>query len=357
MGYENRLKLIGEIEQLRQSKVICYLTSLRPNVNAMISEDAVRVMFDQMLLLADPPVEKLDLFLCSNGGVSTVPWRLIALLREFATKVSVLLPYRAYSAATLIALGADEIVMHPFAEMGPIDPTVANDYNPVDPNGRRVGISVEDVKAFVAFIKSTVGIQQEDQLVKTIQILCEKVHPLALGNVERSLSQSRMVARKILRTHMPEDSSEKIDEIVENLASKLYFHGHPINRKEARQELGLKVLEKPGAQLETALWKLYEDFEQELENQRPLDPMGEICKAAPPPAPNPNVGAYTIPPGTNVPMTIKVAVVESAKRSSIYKQDMRFVLVATGQSGEPMVRQETLAQQWEHSAAPQPPQN
>jgi ClpP class serine protease len=53
-----------------------------------------------------------------------VPWRLISLFREYAAKVAVLLPYRAYSAATLLALGADEIVMHPFAEMGPIDPTV-----------------------------------------------------------------------------------------------------------------------------------------------------------------------------------------------------------------------------------------
>jgi len=33
----------------------------------------------------------------------------------------------------MLALGADEIVMHPFAEMGPIDPTVSNDFNPVDP--------------------------------------------------------------------------------------------------------------------------------------------------------------------------------------------------------------------------------
>ncbi|EQD49447.1 protein containing DUF114, partial [mine drainage metagenome] len=133
MAFEDRIKLIKEIEGLRQSTVICYLTSVRPNVNAQIAEDAVRVMYDQILLLPNRPVEKLDIFLCSNGGAGTVPWRLVSLFREFAKSLSVLLPYRAYSAATLLALGADEIVMHPFAEMGPIDPTVSNEYNPIDP--------------------------------------------------------------------------------------------------------------------------------------------------------------------------------------------------------------------------------
>src|SRR5207249_2408356 len=105
----------------------------------------------------------------------------------------------------------------------------------------RIGISVEDVKAYVNFIKSTVGIHHEDELVQAIRALTDKVHPLALGNVERFLSQSRLVARRLLGTHMGTADPHVIDEIVENMASKLYFHGHPINRKEAKDELKLKV--------------------------------------------------------------------------------------------------------------------
>ena len=171
-------------------------------------------------------------------------------------------PYKAYSAATMLALGADEIVMGPFAEMGPIDPTVTNEYNPVDPaTQQKIGISVEDVKAYVGFVKETVGIRHEDELVKAIEILASKVHPLALGNVERFISQSRLIARKILLTHMSaETSKHEMDEIIETLASKLYFHGHPINRKEAREELKLKVAEKVPPELEAAMWKLYEEL-------------------------------------------------------------------------------------------------
>jgi hypothetical protein len=210
-----------------------------------IAQDNVRVFFEHLLLLPERPVKRLDIFLCSNGGDSVVPWRLISLLREYAEQIGVLIPSRAYSAATMLALGADEIVMHPFAEMGPIDPTVSNDFNPVDPTSQqRVGISVEDVKAYISFVKETVGIRHEDELVKALEILAQKVHPLALGNVERFIAQSRMITRKILLTHMTEEKSKhEIDETIETLASKLYFHGHPINRKEARVELGLKVME------------------------------------------------------------------------------------------------------------------
>jgi hypothetical protein len=50
---------------------------------------------------------------------------------------------------------------------------------PTDPveqgTGRRLGIRVEDVKAYVSFIKSTVGITHEDELVKTIEVLADGI--------------------------------------------------------------------------------------------------------------------------------------------------------------------------------------
>ena len=42
MAFADRLEINAEIERIRQSKVVCYLTSLRPNLNAAMGEDAVR---------------------------------------------------------------------------------------------------------------------------------------------------------------------------------------------------------------------------------------------------------------------------------------------------------------------------
>jgi hypothetical protein len=355
MSFQDRIEIIKEIEKLRESKVVCYLTSLRPNLAASMSEDVVRIFFDHLLLLQERPVPKLDIFLCSNGGSGALPWRLVSLFREFSQKIGVLIPFRAYSAATMVALGADEIVMHPFAEMGPIDPTVSNDFNPVDPQThQRVGISVEDVKAYVSFIKESIGIRHEDELIKAVEILANKVHPLALGNVERFISQSRMIARKILLTHMVESDHHKIDEVVETLASKLYFHGHPINRREAKQELGLKVADNPSPQLETAMWKLYEDFEIELKNREVFDPMSELFAASGPIVPPPAGQACIVAPGLNVTTDNTFAIVESARLSSAYKAQRRFVVAGNGPTMEPLVRSETLSQGWIHQQAPAP---
>ncbi|MBO6726588.1 MAG: hypothetical protein JJ911_13090 [Rhizobiaceae bacterium] len=356
MAYKQRIEIIKEIEKLRGSHVICYLTSVRQNIGARIAQDAVRVFFDHLRYFPERPVKKIDIFICSNGGDGTVPWRIISLLREFGATIGAILPYRAYSAATMLALGADEIVMHPFAEMGPIDPTVTNDYNPIDPQtNQKVGISVEDVKAYISFIKDTVGIRHEDELIRAVEILSEKVHPLALGNVERFIAQSRMITRKILLTHMSDESSKhKIDEIIETLASKLYFHGHPINRKEAR-DLGLQVAENPQPELEELIWKLYIDFEKELKNSEPYNPVGQLFSAAPAPVPlnpaNQQQPTPAIPAGTSVEHNLRLAIVETSKLTSAFDVKKRLVVVGHQNLFEPIVREEHLSQGWNQRRA------
>ncbi len=347
MSLAERDALIKRIEELRGSHLICFLTSLRPNVPSQIAEDSVRVFYDHLLLLPSRPVDKLDIFLCSNGGSGTVPWRMVSLFREFAKSFCVLVPYRAYSAASLLALGADEIVMHPFGELGPIDPTVSNEFNPMEQGtGRRLGISVEDVKAYVDFIKSTVGITHEDELIKAIEILARKVHPLALGNVERFLSQSRMIARKILRTHMKEADEYTINEIVENMASKLYFHGHPINRREAKDDLRLKVNSELTPELEAAMWDLYKKYEEEFQNLDTFNPAGDLAQAlTPTPTPQP----------TSLPQKeyeLLHAMVESTRLSSKMTTKRRFTLLGFQQPGQPAIREDILSQGWNHSQVP-----
>lgn len=347
MAFEHRISLIKKIQELRGSTVICYLTSLRPNAPAQMADDSVRVVFDHLLKFQQRPIDKLDIFLVSNGGSGTVPWRLVSVFREFSKSFSVLVPYRAYSAASLLALGADEIVMHPFGELGPIDPTVSNDYNPVEQGtGRRIGISVEDVRAYVNFVKS-VGISHEDELVKTIEILANKVHPLALGNVERFLAQSRMIATKIMRTHMRNADDHTIKDIVENMASKLYFHGHPINRREAKEDLKLKVNSDLPPELETAMWNLYLDYEAEFENLSVFNPHAELSAM---PDPQPAAQGQPAPPKVKN-FDLIHAMVESLPLSSKHITRRRYQVLPSPQ-GQVMIQEEILSQAWSHSPAP-----
>ncbi len=313
MGKPRRLKLIQQLEKARNSRLIAYVTSTRPNLNVSMAMDCVRRIYEHIKTFStSEPIPRIDLFLHSNGGEGTVPWRLVTLLREHAQEFNVLVPHKAYSAATLTALGADHIVMHPMGMLGPTDPTVTNLFNPQDPTNptRRLGISVEDVTAYIALIREDAQIQHEEEVVQAFNKLADKVHPLALGNVKRSLSQSRMMAKKLLALHMDTvEDDHHIDEIVDNLTSKLFYHGHPINRKEAKHQLQLNTIDFPPPAVTKYMWQLYLEYEKEMRMEDPFNFTSEFMTAFPTLAPD--------KPETTAPATAKLVYVESTARTDL----------------------------------------
>jgi hypothetical protein len=123
MARKARLDLIREIEQKRGSKVFTYVTCGRPGLIVPIEPGALPVIERHVRSLSARRTRSLDLFLYSRGGDSNFPWSLVSLIRAYMGRrpFNVLVPFRAHSAATVVALGADEIVMTRAAELGPID--------------------------------------------------------------------------------------------------------------------------------------------------------------------------------------------------------------------------------------------
>ena len=93
---EVRQQLIKEIEEIRGSRVLAYITGDRPGIPGQIGEDAVRHVVEHLRQFGY--VEKLDLFLYSRGGGMDVPWHLVSAFRSLSKEWSVLVPFRAHSA-------------------------------------------------------------------------------------------------------------------------------------------------------------------------------------------------------------------------------------------------------------------
>lgn len=283
MTKEKRYELIQSIEKAIDAHLISYVMLTRPGLGTPMAMDSIRFIYEHLRKIKTPKEQtKVALFLHSNGGDGIVPWKLVTLIREYCSEFIVIIPHSAFSAATLTALGANSIIMHPMGMLGPTDPTVTNEFNPQNPRNPQalLGISVEDVAAYISFIKEDVGIRHEDELVKAVNILAEKVHPLALGNVKRFQSQSRMLAKKLMFLHEKKDDAHKVDEIVENLTSKLFFHGHPINRTEAK-EIGFDNITIPSSELENLIWSLYCEYETEMKLNAKFNHVEEFIKANP----------------------------------------------------------------------------
>ncbi len=302
----DRKAIIADIEAARDSKVLVYVTGDRAGLPpARIGEDAVRPMYDHLLgFTADGPVGNIDLFLYSRGGDVSVPWRIVSMIREFCDNYRVLIPYKAHSAATMVSLGADEVVMGRKAELGPIDPTlsrVSQSEGSVPPPE----ISVEDVSSYISFMKDRAGISDQSALSAVVSQLAEHLTPLTLGSVNRQYSHIRLVARKLITAHNAKTDEDKAQAIIDALTEKMYSHGHAIGRYEAA-ELGLPVT-NPDPALETLLWELYLSYEAQLKLCEPMDPDGLLAAA--------NSDTFTS-------MNEPVAVIESAGRLDVFEANV-----------------------------------
>ncbi len=274
MSREKRVELIKKIEEKRSSNLICYVTGDRQGpFTAKIADDAVR--FFRVPLDTFNKVKQIDLFLYSRGGTMLTPLRLVRLIREHCGTFDVLIPYRAHSAATLIALGADEIVMGKYGELSPVDPTTVHPFNPpADPANpkQKLPISVEDVTSYFLLAKERAGIRDE-QMVNIFNELANKIHPLALGNIYRSYRMSRLLTKKMLTLHLNwETEKHKIEDIIKNLTEVLSIHGYQISRKEAKREIGLNIVE-PVSEVEGLMWSLYEEYEKDMQLREPFNPL------------------------------------------------------------------------------------
>jgi hypothetical protein len=284
-----RLDLIDRLQEARDgTTVIAYVTSTRPGLEAQMGMDVIPIIGRHLRELEDREA-RIDLLLHSYGGESTVPWRLVTLIREYAAEFNVLVPHQAFSAATLTAMGADRVLMHPMGNLGPIDPTANHPLNPPNPQipGQFLGVSVEDVASYISLVTDDVCIRHEDELIQAFAIIARKIHPLALGNVKRATSQSRMMAQKLLRQRPESLGEHDVEELIDKLASQLYFHGHPISRREARDDLRMEFVEDAPDDVASLMWELYEAYAENMDFAIPFDPAADAHRNKPLAIPKP----------------------------------------------------------------------
>ena len=293
MGFAERKKLYEELESYRKHPVIAYITSARPNASGSIATDAVRQFIKQLELLKEVPKE-IDLIINSNGGDGLTSWRIITLLREYLGKegkITCLVPFYAFSAATLIAIGCDKIFLHPWASLGPVDPQIT-----VNNKDGTQQFAYEDVLAYTNFLKEDAGITEQKDKVELLSSLVGQIAPSVIGGAKRASMQSITMAEKLLKLHMMGTEAQNAETIAQNLSKNYFSHGHAVTKSEAKQ-LGLKISDSD-SEIERIIWAIYTDFETEMKMCEPFDPYSEYFS-------NPNT-AFMLepPPVVNLPSNI-----------------------------------------------------
>lgn len=267
--YADRKRFYQKIEGERNSKLIAYVTGDRPGMGAQIGADTPDIFLEHLDVIGK--VDKISLIIYTCGGDTLAAWNIINLFREFCNELEVIVPNKCRSSGTLMALGANSIVMTKQATLGPIDPSITRSMSPIIPNStppQRLPISVESVKGYFSLLKEEFGASSDAALSAAYTKLAEYIHPLVLGDVYRTQKQIQMLAEKLLRMHNVDDQT--IKHIVSFLCSDSGSHDYTINRSEARN-LGLSV-ETPTQETYNELKAWFMDVVDELELRNAYDP-------------------------------------------------------------------------------------
>jgi hypothetical protein len=248
----SRVELLKTIEASDVGKSCATIGFIGTGRSSIDAED-IPALADALMSVGD--VDVLNLVVNSPGGNGMTAEKIIELCRSYCTTFRVIIPNSAKSAATIIALGADEIVMGHCSEIGPIDAQV-----PIIFGGLLRYVSAQ------SFINARQKLMAEyqDRLTKAKDAKDVLTQLAALDNAfidhcEKLMEFSRDVAERNLNDHMFSDlpgakRKATINTALKELSATELFkvHGRMINANAAKTRLKLKVriLGK-----DDALWK------------------------------------------------------------------------------------------------------
>jgi ClpP class serine protease len=208
-----RAAKIASIQKSRQSRVIAIIhrqEAMRflgfPIARYIDMDDAEKVL---NAIRTTPRDQPIDMILHTPGGLAIAALQIARALRAHPGRVTVFVPHFAMSGGTLLALGADEIVMSEHAMLGPIDPQI---------NGMPAASIIK-----VAAEKPLSKIDDQTLIYADVG--------------QKAIEQLRRQACELMRAPM---TPKAASDLAEKLTSGRWTHDYPITAPEARA-LGLPV--------------------------------------------------------------------------------------------------------------------
>ena len=229
------------------------------------------------------PVDTIDVWLDSPGGDPHAAYKLVLALREKCRTLRVVIPDYAKSAATLFALGCDEIFMGFAAELGPLDIQIEH------PDREGVGVSGLDVAQALEFIGDYAldyaiaggakvlrftGLPRSDVLREFLGFVAELLQPVVTkldpNLIHRAQNQLRIAqdyAVKLLCERPNKNPGMSVTwakTLVRHLVQNYPAHGFVISRDEAEKQLKLPILPAEGYQFWGQAKQRYRAFAKQL---------------------------------------------------------------------------------------------
>lgn len=253
---DRRRHILHRIEAVTHHKLIVYCAALSHPASSIAADDVTPFM---SLLGPLTEYEGLDLLINSPGGSADTAEKIVSLCRQFVTpgkSFRLIVPYMAKSAATMIGLGTDRIVMGITSELGPIDPQMQQFVG----GGMRYVPGQSFIDAFEQIKAETAA---NNNLLNAAYIPALSTFDVAfLDFCRKAVERSRAFGIKWLSAHMCSGDAQPMQratQITNQLLNVQQYqsHGQQINAAEAKK-IGLEVDElQPDDDLWKLIWEYY----------------------------------------------------------------------------------------------------
>jgi ClpP class serine protease len=257
-----RQELIKKIQEKLGTKLIVYTSNPNHPVPSIMIHD---VPLFEDLLRSVAESSKGCLMINSPGGDANAAEKLLMMCRQrFTEEFNVIVPDYAKSAATMIALGSDKIMMGYLAELGPIDPQLQTSPIP--------GGEVIPARSFIDGLDMIRNkVKKDGDPVQMYLPMLSQIRPEVLAICQRAIDDARTFAEKWLKNYMLKNDYKQATAVAEMLSTGEAYksHGKVIDFNEAKNVLKLnveKIDEK--SQLWSHIWELYCRSMQQLHMSR-----------------------------------------------------------------------------------------
>jgi hypothetical protein len=278
---QERIRKIEGFDPQTPRRLLLYVANIDHPASSLTPADIVP-LGDALASLGK--VERLDVLLHTTGGSGDMAEKFIEMCRSHCKgELRVIVPNMAKSAGTLIALGADIIVMGYCSELGPIDPQIQ-----ITVGGRPQWVSAW------TFIRTRDLLQQkaqdainrgENPAVYLQQLA--GLDPVFVTHCEQLMTFAKQLVRKfifgrIFDEKVAEERAKQVVDFLGNVEEHI-THGRLILARELREKCGsvLNIIELPEDDASwQLLWELYVRCEVYLKLQQPKAKLIETAEVS-----------------------------------------------------------------------------
>jgi hypothetical protein len=259
--------LAANADRIRKGDLTTISAQISETIDTIISESPLATSYNVVLLMQDgdaaivaytrdriysslsqlTPNLPVLLIIASAGGEIAPAYLISKFCKEFSGRFEVCVPRAAKSAATLIALGADQIHMGHISELGPIDPQLR----------KMPALAIGDAVRYLAGIAAEHP--QSAEMLATF--LHKELDIQYLGFTQRIAESAAQYATRLLSgKRLPQHTTP--EQVADRFVNGYKDHGFVIDKDEAMAILGPEIVKhrSPQYELGNAIYQFFENL-------------------------------------------------------------------------------------------------